>query len=307
MNKLLGVLALFLGTSAWAEVTPTKEGILLSGIEPKLNAQERSAVEIAMQWRSNDYSTKPIEGADGSVTYYYGDSQPVLVCAPMEVCTIKLEPGEQIQPGGLQAGDSVRWNITPTVIGDANHFQTHIIVKPTQVGLVSSIYIGTNRRAYNIKLKSSRTKFIPWMAFIYPQDLEQALDTYDQMVAERQAQGYIPAAMYSGGARDETAGVAPMQYGAHIEALNFNYRIRGRAHWKPERVYNDGVRTIIHMPEAMEATEAPSLLVIDSNGDEALVNYRLKDRAFVVDQIFDEAILVVGVGGDQKKVTIKRM
>ncbi|WP_226669089.1 P-type conjugative transfer protein TrbG [Microbulbifer aggregans] len=304
MKKVIGIITLCLGSAAWAEVTPTKEGLLLAEIEPKLNAQERRAVEIAQVWRSNDYSTKPIEGADGSVTYYYGDSQPVLVCAPMEICTIKLEPGEQIQPGGLHAGDSIRWNITPTVIGTANNFETHIIIKPEQVGLVSSLYIGTNRRAYNIKLKSSRTKFMPWMAFIYPQNLQQALDKYDQMVAEYRSKGFIPAAMQTG---ESHSGITPVQYGAHIESLNFNYKIKGRAHWKPERVYNDGVRTVIHMPAAMEVTEAPSLLVIDSSGEETLVNYRLKDRAFVVDQIFDEAILVVGVGRDQQKVTIKRI
>lgn len=50
---------------------------------------------------------------------------------------------------------------------------------------------------------------------------------------------------------------------------------------------------------------APSLLVL--NGDEEVMdNYRLQGDRFIVDQLFDKAILIAGVGSKQTKITITR-
>ena len=78
------------------------------------------------------------------------------------------------------------------------------------------------------------------------------------------------------------------------------------------RVYNDGVKTIIEMPKAMNQTEAPTLLVVRKEGglfsddETVMVNYRVQSNRFIVDTIFDKAILIAGVGGSQDRVTIER-
>jgi type IV secretion system protein VirB9 len=78
------------------------------------------------------------------------------------------------------------------------------------------------------------------------------------------------------------------------------------------RVYNDGVKTILEMPERMRQTEAPTLLVVRKDGrlfkkaDQVIVNYRVQRGRYIVDAVFDQAILVAGVGGNQEKVTIVR-
>ena len=88
--------------------------------------------------------------------------------------------------------------------------------------------------------------------------------------------------------------------------------LTGNARWKPTRVYNDSVKTIIEMPGEMKQTEAPALLVVRrggrilKKGENVLVNYRLQGSRYIVDTIFDRAILVVGVGGNQERVTIVR-
>ena len=92
----------------------------------------------------------------------------------------------------------------------------------------------------------------------------------------------------------------------NIENLNFNYKIKGIASWKPLRVYNNGVKTYISMPSTMKHNEAPILMVLDTHSNKQLVNYRLKDNTFIVDKIFDSAVLIVGVGIDQQKITIER-
>lgn len=48
------------------------------------------------------------------------------------------------------------------------------------------------------------------------------------------------------------------------------------------------------------------LLSIAGDGDEELVNYRVKGTQFKVDRVISEAVLVSGVGSDQARVAISR-
>ncbi|MEG1055883.1 MAG: TrbG/VirB9 family P-type conjugative transfer protein, partial [Janthinobacterium sp.] len=72
-----------------------------------------------------------------------------------------------------------------------------------------------------------------------------------------------------------------------LSDLNFKYAIDGAVAWKPVRVYNDGVRTVIQMPAAMAQTEAPALLVVRKEGglftdDETVqVNYRVQGDRYI--------------------------
>ena len=64
------------------------------------------------------------------------------------------------------------------------------------------------------------------------------------------------------------------------------------------------------MPTAMSQTEAPTLLVVRKDGglftddETVMVNYRVQGDRYIVDTIFDKAILIAGVGSSQDKVTI---
>jgi type IV secretion system protein TrbG len=60
--------------------------------------------------------TAPATGEDGRVLYSFGAGLPVVVCAPLRVCIVELEPGEEMV-GEPHIGDSVRWNISPAVYG----------------------------------------------------------------------------------------------------------------------------------------------------------------------------------------------
>jgi len=56
---------------------------------------------------------------------------------------------------------------------------------------------------------------------------------------------------------------------------------------------------------AFEAREPYSFK--QSRGDEsALVNYRVRLPYYIVDRLFDAAVLIVGVGRQQDRVTIRR-
>jgi type IV secretion system protein VirB9 len=112
-------------------------------------------------------------------------------------------------------------------------------------------------------------------------------------------------------AKEEKDSTIP-QTGEYLGDLNFNYDVDGDARWKPVRVYNNGIKTIIQMPGTMEQTEAPVLLVIRSEGgvftdeEKDIVNYSVQGDRFIVDTVFDKAVLIAGVGSGQDRVTITR-
>jgi len=57
----------------------------------------------------------------------------------------------------------------------------------------------------------------------------------------------------------------------------------------------------------MRVTEAPALFVRTRDGENALVNCRVRGTTYVVDRLFERAVLVVGTGGAQEKVEIVRL
>ncbi|OCR85973.1 conjugal transfer protein, partial [Campylobacter fetus subsp. testudinum] len=75
--------------------------------------------------------------------------------------------------------------------------------------------------------------------------------------------------------------------------------------FKPLRVYNDGLKTYIQMPKNMKFYEAPALMILDNDNNKEIVNYRLKVDTFIVDRLFNKAILISGV--EDKGVIIKKM
>ena len=86
------------------------------------------------------------------------------------------------------------------------------------------------------------------------------------------------------------------------------YRISGNPRWRPINVYNDGRKTYVVMTEEMTETEAPALLVLRRNNylfgyDKVLANYRVQHKTYIVDTVFDRAILVSG----RDKVTLIRV
>jgi P-type conjugative transfer protein TrbG len=261
---------------------------------PTLTPQEKAGLEISKQWidRSGN-SIKPVPGEDGTVRFVFGATQPSIVCAVMQICDVQLQQGEQVSSVNL--GDSVRWLVEPAVSGSGEQTVQHLIIKPLDVSLDTSLVVTTNLRTYHLRLRSHRTDYMPRVAFVYPEDAAAKWQALKRAEAVERKSNTIP------------------QTGEYLGNLNFGYRISGRAPWKPVRVYNDGTKTIIEMPQAMNQTEAPTLLAVRDSGspfkkdEQVMVNYRLQGARYIVDTLFDKAILVTGVGSNQKKIVIERV
>jgi type IV secretion system protein TrbG len=111
----------------------------------------------------------PTPGADGRVVYAYGAGMPVVVCAPLRVCAIELEPGEHVQ-SQPQIGDARRWEVTPVASGSGLDQTALLIVKPIEAGLDTDLVVPTDRRTYVLRLVSDPLRYISRVAFRYPAD-----------------------------------------------------------------------------------------------------------------------------------------
>lgn len=244
-----------------------------------MNANEAKGTNISGQWRgSRGLVTK---GADGKVIFLFGEVQPSVVCSPLQVCDIELQVGEVVRD--VLVGDTVRWKVEPASSGAVGGQAIHLIVKPSEAGLVTSMVVTTSRRTYHIQLKSDARQYMARVGFEYPEDVSAKLAD----INARLEASTIPGT------------------GLPAEQLNFGYSVSGSASWRPTRVYSDGSKTYIQFPKSVSAQDAPVLFVV-SGGQNRIVNYRMKGDMMMVDYNIDRAVLVSGVGWKRQKISIKR-
>ncbi|WP_235914443.1 P-type conjugative transfer protein TrbG [Rugamonas rivuli] len=296
MNKqMMFFLACVTSTIATAAEPTDKKlaDLYFSGKNLTLTQQERDALEASQQWRgASPTGIRPAIGTDGTIRYLYGAQQPSIVCAVLQVCDVELQAGEQVN--SIHLGDTARWIVEPAITGNGAAEVQHLIIKPMDIGLETSLIVTTNRRTYHFRLRSHRTEFMSRVAFTYTEDALAKWNVIKTREVKEKQERTIP------------------QTGEYLGDLSFAYDVSGSATWKPIRVYNDGTKTIIQMPAAMAQTEAPTLLVVRKDGgwftdaEMVMVNYRVQGDRYIVDTVFDKALLIAGVGSSQDRITITR-
>ena len=250
-----------------------------------LTEAEKKALRLSGAWSRR--SVEPVLTGGGKVVFVHGASLPTIVAAPMQVCDVELQAGETVHE--IVVGDSSRWMVDSGTAGSGPGATAHLFIKPVDSGLESSAVVTTDRRVYHLRLVSQRSGHTPYVGFLYSESLkQQAAWKQSKDAKEREW-------------NSTTVDGKP----ADLSALNFSYEVKGKARWKPERVYDDGRQTFIRLPENSASGEMPVLLVRKGKQD-VLVNYRVKDSAMIVDGLFDRIALIIGVGGDQEKVEVIR-
>lgn len=259
-------------------------------VDVPLNATAMEAVRVSEKWRGE--ANAPAAGNDGRVLYSFGAGLPTVVCAPLRVCMIELQPGEKIV-GEPQIGDSVRWNIAPALYGTGEQSTAVIVLKPQTPGLDTNLLVTTDRRAYYLRLISKAEEYVARVAFAYPDDDNRE---WKEKMAEQKAL-----------AQQDKRGAVVMPAVIAVEKMNFAYAIKGgNEHIRPLRVFDDGAKTYIQMPSEMQHREAPVLVVLGADGKGEMTNYRVRDQMYIVDRLFDRANLVLGSGKKAQKVEISR-
>ena len=243
------------------------------------------SIELASKTWALSGKAEILVGDDGEVMYAYGASRPIITCAPLHICVIKLLVGEKIT--SLSIGDSIRWKVQSTTAGKV----PVVVVKPTAVGIATNLVVTTDHgRLYYFTLRSDRKgEYVPEIAFYDPQQLVEVVKQESDQKAEVD--------------QKKEAAVATLP-GIDPATLDFDYSVNGDTGViKPVRVFSSAGHTYIQMPENMGYGDAPAIFVV-TNNEQQLANFRLVGAYYVIDGIPQEIKLVLGAGGHAKTVTI---
>lgn len=268
----------------------------------------------------------------GLVTFAYGSGIPTVVCALLELTDLAFEKGESIL--SVQLGDSVRWNIESAISGSANDSVEHLIVKPLEAGLKTSMLITTDRRTYHIRLKSTEADFMPAVVFSYPNSLKLPSkkhygdDSYFQYTSNYDSNedhndysetnsslknySSVQNVSYEGNSRPALNVAAT--YNDSTQRRNYNYSVDGDSKIITQNVYDDGKRTFIVMNNPINSSYLPVLQEISSEsflffGEDKTntINFTYFDNTFVVDGIYSHLRLVSKNGEEKQSADVVRL
>ncbi len=253
---------------------------------------DKKALELVKEFSGAKGAVPPVTGSSGTLVLTYSSYTPKVVCRPMYVTDIILQPGEVVT--GVHPGDPVRWTFTPSKSGAGDAEQIHVLVKPLMADISTNLIINTDRRTYQIDFMSSAKNFIPSVSFSYPED---SIKEWDAFITSKKKER-------------ETNSVITSGYSVNPEDLHMDYSVkRGDSlRWKPLRVWDDGVKTYIQFKKGSmkKSVEAPVLVVFEHK-KEIIVNYRTMEDMYVADRVFDKGALIIGTGSHQDRVVITRL
>lgn len=261
------------------------------------------AVSESLKWQNGD-TPKPILKGDGVVRFPYGEYQPTVICQPLNLCDIELQAGEEIE--GVVIGDSVRWNegdkgIPIVYSGVGNKLTPHLVLKASQDSLETTLLVTTSKRTYMIRLKSRNNGYVARSGFYYPDDLIKEFNINKDKLKDQIATNNMVIAT-------NPDIKMPLIDLSHV---NYAYSIKGDDYvWKPTHVFDDGVSVYIQMPDNVSARSLPGLCVLPDGIDDKnkceMVNFRYNNHFYIVDKLFNEAVLMNGFDNTKETIDIIR-
>ena len=256
-----------------------------------LTPQEKQGVQMTDAWaaKSGDFQTQ--SDVNGSVVLTFNSALPTVTAAVLELTDVELQPGETVT--SVNIGDTARWVIAVTNSQEGELQRPHLIIKPLDEGLKTSLVVTTTKRTYHLFLQSSFDRFMHYVTFAYPADPEVTA------LEQRRAAELAALRKTAERSQADVRAKLPKPIAPGPPVTTVAYRIDGSAPWQPLYAYTDGVKTYIQMPASMSQTEAPSLLVLRRGkglwgDDKVIVNYRVQHNRYIVDSVLDRAVMVIG-------------
>jgi type IV secretion system protein VirB9 len=182
---------------------------------------------------------------------------------------IVLDPGEKLK--ALAIGDTIQW-VTADTDG-------HIFIKPVRPGLFTAGTIVTDKRSYQISLRSSPPdgNWYQRVSWAYQDTL--LVKEVKEVKEKPKDASFTPPAV-------EDAPVSSTM--VDLSKVNFGYTIKGDK-GVVEQVFDDGKLTWIRMHKNIE--QLPALFAADQDGNLSVANYRVEGNYIVVHQTIRRAIL----------------
>ena len=290
-------LALGLTVGALVGVTCAAAPLAAQTVPADTQPTVRPDTSDAITAATRDYQTtgvaRPVVQGD-FITFPFGHGQPTLTCTVLRACVIELQAGEVVL--SRIAGDTERWEILPAAAG-ADGRTVLIVVKPRDCDITTNVVLATDRRLYDLTLDSPPCK---------------GHSTNPQQAYARHVRFYYPDETVAAWTKPVPAAPpepAAVRIAPDVAQFNFGYAVKKdrKFPWVPAQVFDDGVRVYIKLPEEAKHTEAPVLFLLDADGGKTLLNYALVGGdTYVTDRLFDRAVLVAGIDGQERKVVIER-
>ncbi|WP_406021785.1 TrbG/VirB9 family P-type conjugative transfer protein [Succinivibrio sp.] len=240
----------------------------------------------------------------GTVRFNYGSQIPTVVCAILELTDIAMEQNEHIN--SVQLGDGARWSVEFAKSGNESGFVEHLIVKPLDTGLKTSLIITTDKRTYHIRLKSTSSDFMQSVHFYYPENSKKKFfsnSNNDSYSKDIHISDDIP---YQN--TDKAYNKNTIQNN-DFSAATFNYTVLDNKDSFIEGYFCSG-RTILELKDKSSLEEAPLLFSIQNDGTgnkhKSAVNYRVLGNSIIADGAFKELLLQIKKDGDDLNIRIVR-
>ena len=262
---------------------------------------ETTIDELSEAARKRDQSVA--QGKNSSVVVQYGAGIPVLKCRPLNFCSLQLQPGE-IPIEDITLGDSTLWDAEVRVSGSEENPNVRVLIKPDAKATQTSLVGATDRRFYDVQLLKSDTDYTTVLAFTYPQDVEAANKARIAKLNAAKAAAAAAARKKTTAERARKS-VTVDKKPVYVGKLDFEYSITGRTKFKPIRVFNDGRKTYVDLPEGFQG-ERPVFLAAGTSSSDEIVNSRWSGNRLTIDRVVEAGTLVQGVGGRAQKIKITR-
>lgn len=178
-----------------------------------------------------------------------------------------------------------------------------LFIRPLVKGAVGGLTIITDKRRYQVELYDvsscpslTRYQRVSWQQ---PNGLwsAPAFDTGAPTAAGHESankpvaalgQAPLPPGGHAVAADQTDVRVAPSR--VDVSRLNLEYEITGDAEIRPQRVFDDGTRTIIQFPDNMGLR--PAIFVVNSEGQGEPVEYVPRGNSFELARTFEHGLLL---------------
>jgi type IV secretion system protein VirB9 len=216
----------------------------------------------------------------------FGTAAPELQCETLRVCAVELETGERVVKTYL--GDGERWKVD-VQLSQEGGVKPLVVLKPTECGIETNLIVSTDRRIYDVLVRSRSCDNPGEGLKLGPRRLRFEYGGFSQAWKDRGQPGTVAGA---------PAAVKPQN-------LNFNYSWSGgRRGPKPKLVYDDGERVYVRLEKVPE--KAPAIFSKGAEGFE-IVPFRLEGSVYVIEAMPEELVLVSGPHEKRDRTLVRRV
>ena len=259
---------------------------------------QQKIVEDNIEMSVTKITDSNFTNAELEYNYLEGMVYPLYV-APDFSTDLELQKGEIIVSSPI-IGDKASWKLALVdVVGTP-----HIYVKPRTHSLTTNLIINTNKRVYRFKLTSTVNNYMAAVKFNY--DFEGKKDITFPAAANNKTESK------SNNRAGNYQRIADMVMKDEYNNIFWNYKIvykpnkRYKPKWYPDKVFDDGMRTYIFVPDIVRSSVRPMVMSTDKKLKEFyMINYRINGKYYIVDGVYNYLLLAAGTG-DKEKVFLVR-